>query len=148
MRWLIRTRKPAAKALNFCKEFLQRYDPSQLRSIKLDKGITPYGVYGWGDESPEHPWEPYNIVLHLPGPFPCKISTREAEAYSGKDRIKTSRGVVFSVRYLNNRSEGLVWLFGHEIFHYLASTKQIDFKNTERNADHFGSSILDEYRDV
>ena len=147
MRWLVRTRKPAAKALSFCKELLDRHDCSQLRSIRLEKGRPPYGVYGWVDYNGEYPWEPYNMVLHIPGPFPYKVSTKELKNYSGPNRIETSRGVVLSVQRLTDRSEGLTWLFGHELFHYLAFTKQVDFKNTERNADHFGSSVLDEYRE-
>ena len=150
MRWLIRTRRPAAAPLDYCRAYAREYDLFYLKSIKLEKGKQPYGVYGWLDFLDDDPkgWDKYSMTLHIPGPFPYRVSTREPKTSSEKeDTVTTSRGVLFTVRDLNNRSEGLVWLFGHELFHYLASTKQTNLRNTEYHADHFANSVLDRYRD-
>ena len=149
MRWLIRTRRPAADALSFCKDYSRKYDLFNLNSIRIEKGEKPYGVYGWLDYADDPSgWDKYVMTLHIPGPFPYRISTREpSSALKTENIVTTTRGINFSVRDLQTRSEGLVWLFGHELFHYLASTRQIDSKNNEYNADHFANSVLDKYRE-
>lgn len=45
-----------------------------------------------------------------------------------------------------NPSEGLVFLAGHEIAHFLRHSKKIGGKNTQVQADVYGLKWLDEYR--
>ena len=149
MRWLIRTRKPAADALDFCREYSRSYDLFQLKSVRLERGEKPYGVYGWLDYSGDSSgWDKYTMTLHIPGPFPYRVYIREPllDPVHSENVITTPRGIVFTVRDLQTRSEGLTWLYGHELFHYLASTNQVRANNTEYNADHFANSVLDKYR--
>lgn len=42
--------------------------------------------------------------------------------------------------------ELFVFILGHEMFHFLCSTKQITNRNTEANADAYGSIWLEEWR--
>ena len=148
MRWFVRTRKPAKKALNFCKARLRDSDDFELKSIRIEKGVKNYGVYGWCDyDASNLEAGSYYLVLHIPGPFPHAVHTREPkDTPLSEFVVVSSRNIKRTETVLQSRSEGLVWLFGHEFFHFLASTNQVDLQNTEYNADHFAHDLLLEYR--
>jgi len=43
-------------------------------------------------------------------------------------------------------NEHIVWLTGHELFHFLRKTRQIEGRNTQNQANGFGIKCLREYR--
>lgn len=110
-------------------------------------GVKHYGVYGWCDYDPSNLQAgSYYLVLHTPGPFPHVVYTREPEdTLVSRAVVTSSRNVKRTATVLQSRSEGFVWLFGHEFFHFLASTNQVDLPNTEYNADHFANDLLEKY---
>jgi hypothetical protein len=147
MRWLIRTRKPASVALDFCKATLAGYDTLGLKSIRIEPGRPGFGVYGFCTLDDSDFLSCYYIQLHIPGPFPHKVYTREpANTEPSSTIIVSSRNVKRSVTCLRSRTEGLIWLFGHEFFHYLGFTNQVDLVNNEYNADHFANDLLSTFR--
>jgi hypothetical protein len=147
MRWLIRTRKPASVALDFCKATLEGYDTWDLKSIRIESGESGFGVYGFCALDDTDFLNCYYIQLHIPGPFPHKVYTREPDNTEQSSTIVVSpRNIKRSVTCLRSRSEGLVWLLGHEFFHYLGFTNQVDLANNEYNADHFANDLLSNFR--
>ena len=46
---------------------------------------------------------------------------------------------------LNTLDEGFVWIYGHEIYHYLARTKQLKEKDNEVNADRYAKKLYDKF---
>ena len=151
MRWLVRTRKPASTALTFCKTVLAGYDVLDLKSIRIEPGESGFGVYGFCALDDADFLNCFYIQLHIPGPFPHKVYTREPDGVesapsAASNIIVSPRNVRRSVTCLRSRSEGLVWLFGHEFFHYLGFTNQVDLPNNEYNADHFANDLLVNFR--
>lgn len=45
-----------------------------------------------------------------------------------------------------SRTEIAVWIFGHEMYHFLRRTKQVPGQNTQNQADGFGLQVLREFR--
>ena len=54
------------------------------------------------------------------------------------------------VEYLKfeNKEEEVIWLFGHELFHFLRHTKQVEGRNTQNQADGFGIKLVKEWRKI
>lgn len=50
--------------------------------------------------------------------------------------------------YINfsDLNETLLWIYGHEIFHYLCDNKQISGKNAEERADAYADQLLKNYK--
>lgn len=151
MRWLVRTRKPSSTALAFCKTVLDSYDTLDLKSIRIEAGKKGFGVYGFCALDDSDFLNSFYIQMHIPGPYPHLVYTREPQNVSDSpsrvsEIVVSPRNIKRSVTCLRSRSEGLVWLFGHEFFHYLGFTNQVDLPNNEYNADHFANDLLLKYR--
>jgi len=43
-------------------------------------------------------------------------------------------------------NEMVIWIFGHEIFHYLRKTRQVEGQNTQSQANKFGFKLLREFK--
>jgi Zn-dependent peptidase ImmA (M78 family) len=46
----------------------------------------------------------------------------------------------------DNYFDDMIWVVGHELFHYLRDTRQIEGKNTEAQANEFGLKCLKEFQ--
>lgn len=166
MRWRVTTTSADPRALEFCKRWVWKFDCDALSSVSVKRGRKGYGVYGWCDYIPGEA-RPYYIQLHIPGPFPYTVVTKEASAklkvYGLQEAIPENQSVAsrnvctedetVEVRFetrtvLCDAAEGLVFLFGHELHHYLAGDGHFSSKDNEYNADGYGRLLLDRFRNI
>lgn len=166
MRWNVTTSKLPKEALDFCKVWLSKFDYDSLETVNVKRGKSGYGVYGWCDYVAENS-RPYTLSLFLPGPFPYIVTTKEPSVklklYDLNRTIPDSQTVAsrnisqydetVTVKLetrtiLKDFSEGLVFLFGHELHHYLASDDKVTAEDTEKNADEYGRLLLSRFRQV
>jgi len=160
MLWRVTTKTCNPKALEFCKLWLLRYDYDNIDHIAIKKGKPGYGIYGWCDYNPDIP-RPFTLALHIPGPFPHTAITKEPslevpikiEIPEGQTvashNVSISKSLVkvklVTHTPLKTSAEALVFLFGHELHHFLASDGQVTTEDTEKEADNYGKLLLDEY---
>ena len=166
MRWNVTTSKLSKEALDFCKVWLSKFDYDSLETVNVKRGKSGYGVYGWCDYVAENS-RPYTLSLFIPGPFPYTVTTKEPSVklklYDLNRTIPDSQTVAsrnisqydetVTVKLetrttLKDSSEGLVFLFGHELHHYLASDDKVTADDTEKNADEYGRLLLSRFRQV
>jgi hypothetical protein len=164
----------APRALAWVKDFLGRFDTSQVGWLRIDFGreyrdrlgrrYHKYrGVYGrcW---YPSERQPTVRISCQVPGPFPCEIVTRQKPIYRNPDgtwppAARQVRGPVivdarsgrrwkrvYGATRVQNLDEAIVWIFAHEAFHWLRQTKQIPGRNNEIEADAFADAQLAQYR--
>jgi len=164
MYWSVTTNSVSNSAIMFCKSWLGLFNCETLDRVVLKRGKPGYGVYGWCDYV-DSKARPYELVLHVPGPFPHSVRTTQPaitmkvyglrsltpDGQTPKSKDFSFQDETVKVRLetrtvLNNSDEGMVFLFGHELFHYLAGENQIDDENNERNADAYGRLLLDRLR--
>ena len=164
MRWVVTTNKVDRDALSFCKDWLYKFDCDTLSHVSIKRGRPNYGVYGWCDFNDSRD-RPFDLCLHIPGPFPFSVTTKESsvklKVYGLQDSIPSSQNVAsrnvsqddetVTVKLetrteLYNWGEGLVFLFGHELHHYLVADGSLLSEDTEKNADDYGRLLLDRYR--
>lgn len=164
MRWKVTTNTATQNAITFCKTWLYKFDCESLSQVTVKRGKPGYGVYGWCDFDNSRSRE-FEITLHIPGPFPFTVVTKESKlklkVYGLGDAVPpaqsvASRNVSLSDETvtvcletrttLEDHSEGLVFLFGHELHHFLVSDGSIEAEDTEHNADSYGRLLLDRYR--
>lgn len=163
-RWIIEVeRREVETALDWARDLFARHDTSQLSSIRIGAGRgRARGVYGrcWYPTA-ERPL--YRISCQLPGPFPCRIPTRQTPVYrradgswppipegcteglfrrSEKDGTMREWKRVIGYTTAQARAEGLVWIVSHEAFHFLRRTGQVEGRNTEIEADSFADAQL------
>lgn len=164
----------AARSVNWVKSFLSQYDTSMVGWIRIDFGREYRdrrgrryrkfrGVYGrcWypSEEQPT-----IRISCQVPGPFPCEIVTWKRPIYCNPDgtwppEAKRLRGrVVVDSRtgrrwkrvsgktQVNDLDEAIVWIVGHEAYHWLRKTRQIGGRNTEAEADAYADGQLNAFR--
>ncbi len=166
MRWIIGVdRAEAAAGLAWAKSFAAQFDLSRVEWVRIDMGRGRYrGVYGrcWW---PTRDRPTFRISCQVPGPYPTVVETRRKPIYRQPDgtwppvpRGCHVRGYGSDPRsgrvwlklgaktLLKNINEGIVWIFGHELFHFLRATKQIGGRNTEIHADAFGDWCLVQFR--
>jgi len=74
-----------------------------------------------------------------PVPEGCKKGAWNSANNNGKVREWWS---IIGQTNINTFDEAAVWLFGHEIFHFLRRTKQVPGRNTQIEADVFGDALL------
>lgn len=170
MRWYFEFDKnDYQECFSFIKEFASHYDLSNLKWIKIAEGKREIvGVHGicrypnWGDRGY------YRISCYIPGPLPfnvlskakgfifqnedgtwppkpigSKIEARGSYKIDGNS-IKWKR--IESFTELNDYDDAIIWIFGHEFFHFLSQSKQIDLRNTESNADGFADDLLKDFK--
>lgn len=164
MRWTVTTSSIPDKGLDFCKRWLNKFNYDSLSEIRVSKGKSGYGVYGWCDYNDEKS-RPYSIQLFVPGPFPFTVTTKQPsirlKLYGLNDAIPDNQTIAsrnvcsedetVTVKLetkivLNNFSEGLIFLFGHELHHYLSSDDHITADDTENNADDYGRFLLSKFK--
>ena len=83
----------------------------------------------------------YSIHLRPGARFPY----RQIVPHSAGARI-TRRGVRVHDIILNDPGQSLLWLFGHEFFHYLTWTGQISRPDTEQQANLYGLEVLNKHK--
>ena len=125
MHWKVELPIKPRSAINFCKEHLREFDVKNLKYIRFRPGRDGFIIYGhctW------HCPDDWYISTCLPGPFPGKIFLE----YGGE-------------LMLNSLDEGFVWIYGHEIYHYLIQSKQLKGKDDEISADRYAKRLYDKY---
>jgi hypothetical protein len=124
--WKIELDPKPLEALNFCKEHLKRFEVKDLNYIRYRKCKAGFVIYGHCVHYPcENKWY---LSCCLPGPFPNTVFLE----YGGE-------------LTLNSLDEGFVFLYGHEIYHYLAQSKQLKQKDNEVNADRYAKKLYDKF---
>jgi len=106
----------------------------------------------------------FRISCQVPGPYPCDIITRKKPVYRNPDgswpigfdpknhqHVHDLRSGRYWVRMygktvVQNLDEAIVWIVGHEAFHWLRRTRQIPGRNTEIEADQFADEQLQAFR--
>jgi hypothetical protein len=175
MRWIIAVdQKRNAQAVAWCQTFAKGYDCSSVEWIRLDTGRhlpgrrPPQGVYG-RCYYPSRDRRTFRVSCQVPGPFPHRLISKRQPLYEGRDpawlsipRGWESNGVgeavrpdgtvvrwnsVFAYTRLATQAEGIIWIFGHEMFHFLRRSRQIPGRNGEWQADIFGDALLQAYRE-
>lgn len=53
---------------------------------------------------------------------------------------------IYDQEICNSEDELMIWVFGHEIFHFLRKTKQVPGRNTQSQANKFGFELLRKYK--
>lgn len=156
----------APQGLAWIRQFAAGYDLSQIEVIRIEKGRSrkAVGVYG-KCFFPTQDRPLYRLHCVVPGPFPCSIHIRRPPLYMREDGTfpPTPAGCIRGVRCIDRRTgrqwyriigqtplldadEGVVWIFAHEIFHYLRRTRQIPGRNNEIQADAYGDALLEAFR--
>jgi hypothetical protein len=167
-KWIIEVdRREVESGLDWARDLFARYDTTQLSSILIGKGRgRAAGVYGRCTyPTPAKPY--YSITCHVPGPFPYRIPTRRTPIYRQPDGgwpaipVGCAEGLschaekggvvrewkrVIGYTHALTQEEGLVWIVGHEAFHFLRRTKQVPGRNTEIEADKFADEQLESLR--
>ena len=109
----------------FCKEHLKKYEVKDLKYIRYRPCKAGFIIYGHCVHYPDDHWY---ISCCVPGPFPGEITLE----YGGKLVLKTL-------------DEGFVWIYGHEVYHYLVQSKQLKRKDSEVNADRYAKKLYDKF---
>ena len=127
MHWKIELEDKPLKAILFCKEHLKKYEVKNLDYIRYRTCKTGFVIYGHcvhhsGDD------DRWYLSCCLPGPFPNNIFLEQGGELC-----------------LNNVDEGFVFLYGHEIFHFLSQSGQLKIKDTELNADRYAKRLYDKF---
>lgn len=169
-----RVKTDAQPALDWLRQFLSRFNLSQLGWLRIDFGreyrdrlgrrYRKYrGVYGrcW---YPSASQPTVRISCQVPGPFPCDIPIRKTPVYRHPDGtwpaearhlpgpivVDRRSGRQWRRNYGKTRvhdlNEAIVWIFAHEAFHWLRKTCQIAGRNNEIEADAFGDLQLAAFR--
>jgi len=166
MNWRSRIVSPPSDAcLKFCSEHLASFDLSDLNHVSIFRGKPYFGVYGFMECSSSRGRSPCHINTYIPGPFPYELTSLRtplilkiesanipSDAYVASRNVSIDRSEVrVSLRsrvLLNCQDEGFVWILGHEFFHYLTHTDQLDKPDTENNADEYGNFLLEQWRAI
>ena len=174
VQWSISLPEPPMQAIDWCKLQLQEWDCSKFSRVTITKGKPTYGtVYGHCYYPQKGKVETYRISCQVPGPFPGVLRVRKPPAYFepsqtdveelecdlmgegmtiGAHCSATNKGkVTYWLRVtgetkVETLAEGVVWIFGHELFHFLRKSKQISGRNVEHQADKFGDDLLEKWR--
>jgi hypothetical protein len=154
----------AKVGLDWTLQWLSAFDLSKVDWLRIDLGRNGNtGVYGrcWYPEKKKG----YRISCQIPGPYPSKISIRKPPIYLtgidpiapagcqlGQYRQATKNGItkhwvaVVGCTEVQNMDEGLVWIMGHECYHFLRKSKQIPGVNREIEADAFADELLRKFK--
>ena len=136
-------------ARNFVKNFLLWVDCENIRHIRF----TIKNGSGFPSGECQNPFH----TLHKnKGAI---ILVRSKSEWFGNDCFPMKEKLAFSIKNKNyiylmldytSIDEALIFTFGHEIFHYMSFTGQLDQKlwgrHTEYNANKFGFTLLEMYR--
>lgn len=162
-RWIVQPRLRSSPAVAWGRAWLEDFDLSLLDWVRVDTGRGRYeGAYGrcwFPDEG-----KGYRISCQVPGPFPTQQRIYLRPVYRRPDgswepRPKGARVsqhwasvegrewlTVYRKILLGDRDEAIVWMIGHEAFHFLRRTRQVSGRNVEWQADAFACNLLDRWR--
>ena len=164
MKWKTRLKSPpSSDVFSFCERHAESFDISNLREVSVFRGRKNFGVYGFMECEESSRRQPCHIALYLPGPFPYELTSLRNpimlkidpkgipdDAYVASRNVCVDKSEVrVSLRskvYLSNQDDAAVWLFGHEFFHFLTHTNQVDSLDTENNADEYGNFLLERWK--
>lgn len=162
-RWILQPKLRSSPAVAWCKRWLDGFDLGQLDWVRIDSGRGGYeGAYGrcWFPEGEKA----YRISCQVPGPFPnpqriylrpvyrrpdgsweprpkgVRVSQHWASA-EGREWLSVYRKIL-----LDDRDEAIVWMIGHEAFHFLRRTRQVAGRNVEWQADAYACELLERWR--
>ena len=162
-RWLVEAELRGLEAVDWCRRWLEGYDLSALDWVRIDRGRGGYeGLYGrcWYPDDGKG----YRLSCQAPGPFPMRQMVYLKPVYRRPDGTWESlpRGArvaqhweaeggrewktVFRRIPVASQEEGIVWILGHEAFHFLRRTRQIDGRDVEWQADGWGRELLERWR--
>lgn len=137
----------AKEAAAWLRGFIEDYDLSRLSRLTVDHGKGNRHRRGvWGRcyfptaESGARSF--YRISCHVGDDWPFGIRTR-------RPPIHQTRGVWkarFATTTVLTVEEGVVWIAGHELFHFLQATGQVEGADSEIRADTFANDCLALYR--
>ena len=165
VRWRVRLDGSAEAGLAWARAFLEGFDLARLVWVVIATGGVGRAAIEGRCWLPTRERPGYRIACHLPGPFPCTIVTRRPPLYRRADggfpsvpadcrtgaRLYDPRSGREWIRLradteLASMNEALVWLLGHEGFHFLRGTRQVPGRNTEIQADAFADACLARFR--
>lgn len=128
--------KKFKKVIEYFEEKLKFKDFSILKEIQLNMSYRFYGAC-------IYPYNRHNFYL-----IKCGLNKKQTyPSYSSFNiRKKDSCTLFKTIITCDNCFEDMVWVIGHEIFHYLRDTRQIEGKNTEAQANEFGIKCLKEFQ--
>ena len=141
----------------YAREFAEAFDLSKLLRVKVednDPRVRYRGPGFWGYcYYPTKTLAGHRVSVFSCGEdyhFPQGTALWRLEQTPGyrPRAYGTHAGILGADYVVKSLAEGLVWILGHELFHYLAFTGQILADNTERNADLVAYELLWAYREA
>lgn len=134
---------------NFINSILSRYDVNKIEYIdfKYNKGIYFTGICKYpiskrrsnktGEKARTH----FKII--------CRIGKNKIFPCIHKDYVGTKSYPdkhlwewIFDQEKINDNDEGFIFIFGHELWHFLRKTKQELGRNNQSQANKFGFKLL------
>ena len=151
-------------ALFFLGDVFKKYDFSKVEYILLSRHKQLHGICYYPSRKFQR--KKFKIQCHVPETYPYITFIREKPIYitdstqkpqvpegctidgSGIN-VQTSKSwyIVSSRFTVQDVNEALVFIVGHEIFHYLRRTRQIPGVNLQSQADVFGKNLVKEYKE-
>lgn len=145
-------------------KWLSQYELSKLSSFSISDRTTGNEVTGVC-EYPKKGRKLYKIKCRVPARlFPQYIRIRKPPIYrnadgswenppegcyvSGYKRLSNEKewNQIASTLWVTDLNEAIVWICGHEAFHFLRRTQQVPQRNTEIQADQFAIDLLQQFR--
>lgn len=156
------------EGLDFCLEFMRLYDTDLLRQVRLSEAAGLTGVcYLPSEEN----GGTFSILCRVGSVCPMSILlaekplhfSYEVDSWSDIESRLPEGCVIIRARrkrrglkegwmtvkrqvQVNSMSEALVFIFGHEFYHFLRATGQVPGRNDEQHADRFGWELLTNFR--
>lgn len=123
------------EALDFCKTHTKRFQTELIETVWIyyQSGSPTGACRQWMGR--------YSIHLTPGTVFPY----RQIVPHEKGDRV-TRRGIRVHDIVLESPEQSLVWLFGHEFFHFLTWTYQTTRPDSEQQANLYGLELLNMYR--
>lgn len=143
-------------AIQFVKDFLALWDLKRLQWIRIDEGRNRHGIKSQGAYG--RTWYPfqskdYRISCQVPGPFPRAVKIWQKPIYleAVEEGCIQKNGKIwkqqFQMHVLQDQAEAIVFIGGHEAYHFLRHSRQISGRNDERHADLAGLILLECWRE-
>jgi len=126
------------KTIKFFREKFNNKDFSKLKQIKikLSKKFDGACYYPFNNRKKYHIVCEIDQFMELP----------EIMEFYVRPKIKNKKKIRTDKELTTNYEEIMVWLLGHELFHFFRDTKQIEGKNTQSQANEFGFKCLREFK--
>jgi len=150
----------------FIEEFVNRYDLTEMDYIRFGKSQTDkcsgrcfYPISTRKANKWKHRGLKKREKFHITCTIPNEVSRisleLEDECFryvgewqelkAGERYPKPVEGSVINPN-IKTRDELIIILLGHEMYHFLRKTKQVEGRNTQNKANKFGIDILNEWR--